>query len=180
LEAEIQSRDEAIASMSEAATAFDAEKNELTEALTKTQEELEALKSELDTIKTDAHKAARLASLMQTGLDKKVAIEKLEKFAEASDEIFDEIVSLFSQADAEDKPAQETETEVVESAEADEDDDSDDAETEADAEVLETAEEEVGASLTDAGETDSVSEARSAASEWLSRNVLKSTASIPD
>jgi len=180
LEAEIQSRDEAIASMSEAATAFDAEKAELTEALTKTQEELEALKSELDTIKTEAHKAARLAALIQAGLDEEAAAEKLEKFAEASDEIFNEIVSLFSQADAEDEPAQEeeAEAEVTESDEADED--SDEAETEADAEVLETVEEEVEASLTDAGETDSAEEARSAASDWLSKNVLKSTASIQE
>ena len=181
LEAEIQTKDETIASMSEAAVAFDTEKAELTETLTKAQEELEGLKSELDNIKSEAHKAARLAALKNAGFNEEAALEKLEKFAEASDELFDEIVALFSQADAEDEATEEeaeTEAEVVETTEADEEADSDEAEADADAEVLETVEEETEASLTDAGDTDSAVEARTAASEWLSTNVLKSTAGI--
>ena len=55
---------------------------------------------------------------------------------------------------------------------------SDEAADEADAETLEEAEEEVEASLTDAGETEEVEEARTSASDWLRKNILKSTASI--
>ena len=55
----------------------------------------------------------------------------------------------------------------------------DEAEAEASDEVLETAEEEVEAALTDAGE-DSSLEARTAASDWLESNVLRSTADIQE
>ena len=68
--------------------------------------------------------------------------------------------------------------EAEEVAEADEDIASDEAADEADAETLEEAEEEVEASLTDAGETEEVEEARTSASDWLRKNILKSTASI--
>ena len=127
------------------------------------------------------------------GLDEEAAAEKLEKFSEASDEIFAEIVALLSEAgkypgfppncsdgyvakDGKCVP-EETDAEVEESVDADvdEDVDSDEAADEADAETLEEVEEEVEASLTDAGETDSVQEARSVASEWLKSNVLKTT-----
>ena len=191
LEAEIQTKDETIASMSEAAASFDAEKTELTETLAKAQEALDALKSEVDTIKAEAHKAARLAALVQAGLDEEAAAEKLEKFADASDEIFAEIVELLSAADkagyppnckdgfvAEDGKCvpEEADAEVEESADADEDIASDEAEDEADADVLDEVEDTVEASLADAGETDSIKSARTVASEWLKSSILKTTA----
>ena len=191
LEAEIQTKDETIASMSEAATSFDAEKAELTETLTKAQEALDALQSEVDTIKAEAHKAARLAALVQAGLDEEAAAEKLEKFADASDEIFAEIVELLSAADKNGYPPnckegfvaidvkcvpEEADAEVEESADADEDIASDEAAEEADADVLDEVEEEAEASLADAGETDSVKSARTIASEWLKSSILKTTA----
>jgi hypothetical protein len=191
LEAKIQSRDETIATMSEAAASFDAEKVELTETLTKAQEELEALQSEVDTIKAETHRAARLAALKEAGLDEEVAAEKLEKFADASDEIFSEIVELLLAADFAGYPPnckdgfvakdgkcvpEEADAEVEESADADEDIASDEAEDEADADVLDEVEDTVEASLADTGETDSIKSARTVASEWLKSSILKTTA----
>tara|TARA_R110002020_G_scaffold133090_4_gene297020 strand:+ start:2423 stop:3952 length:1530 start_codon:yes stop_codon:yes gene_type:complete len=191
LEAEIQTKDETIASMSEVAASFDAEKTELTETLTKAQEAFDALQSEVDAIKAEAHKAARLAALVQAGLDEEAAAEKLEKFADASDEIFAEIVELLSAADKAGYPPnckdgfvakdgkcvpEEADAEVEESADADEDIASDEAAEEADADVLDEVEEEAEASLADAGETDSVKSARTIASEWLKSSILKTTA----
>ena len=202
LEAEIQTKDETIVSMSETAESFNTEKTELAETLATAQEELEVLKSEFDAIKVEAHKAARLSALKEAGLDEEAAAEKLEKFSEASDEIFAEIVALLLEAgkypgfppncsdgyvakdgkcvpeevDAEVEESAEVDAEEV--AEADEDIVSDEAADEADAETLEEAEEEVEASLTDAGETEEVEEARTSASDWLRKNILRSTASI--
>ena len=183
LSSELQTKDEEIAEMLEAQKSALAEKSELTEALEKVNEEFGAIQAELETIKAEAHKAKRLAALIAAGLDEEAAAEKLEKFAGADDELFDEIVALIS------VPSEETVEEEVEAeadadveaeevAEADEDIASDEAADEADAETLEEAEEEVEASLTDAGETEEVEEARTSASDWLRKNILKSTASI--
>ena len=183
LSSELQTKDEEIAEMLEAQKSALAEKSELTEALEKVNEEFGAIQAELETIKAEAHKAKRLAALIAAGLDEEAAAEKLEKFAGADDELFDEIVALIS------VPSEETVEEEVEAeadadveaeevAEADEDIASDEPADEADAETLEEAEEEVEASLTDAGETEEVEEARTSASDWLRKNILKSTASI--
>ena len=194
LEADIQTKDEIIVSMSETAASFDTEKTELTEALVTAQKELEVLKSEFDAIKVEAHKASRLAALKEVGLDEEAAAEKLEKFSEASDEIFAEIVALLSEAgkypgfppncsdgyvvkDGKCVP-EEADAEVEESADADAEEDivSDEAEEEADADVLDEVEDTVEATLADAGEADSIKSARTVASEWLKSSILKTTA----
>ena len=194
LEAEIQTKDETIVSMSETAESFNTEKTELAETLATAQEELEVLKSEFDAIKVEAHKAARLSALKEAGLDEEAAAEKLEKFSEASDEIFAEIVALLSEAgkypgfppncsdgyvvkDGKCVP-EEADAEVEESADADAEEDivSDEAEEEADADVLDEVEDTVEATLADAGEADSIKSARTVASEWLKSSILKTTA----
>ena len=182
LKLEIQDKDQEIAVMLEAQEAAKAEKTELAESLEKTKEEFEAVKLELESIKAETHKAKRLAALIAAGLDEEAAVEKLEKFAEANDELFDEIVALISNTDETTVEEEETEVEAEteEVAEADEDVESDEAADEADAETLEEAEEEVEASLTDVGETDQVEDARTSASDWLRKNILKSTASISE
>tara|TARA_R100000808_G_C2146763_1_gene154685 strand:- start:105 stop:1637 length:1533 start_codon:yes stop_codon:yes gene_type:complete len=185
MDTQLQAKNDEIAEMLEAQEAIVAEKTELTESLEKLNEEFAAIQAELENIKAEAHKAARLAALVQAGLDEEAATEKLEKFAGADDELFAEIVALIT-VTSEETVEEETEAEVdaevdveaEEVAEADEDIASDEAADEADAETLEEAEEEVEASLTDAGETEEVEEARTSASDWLRKNILKSTASI--
>lgn len=182
MNAELQAKNEEIAKMLEAQEATLAEKTELTESLDKVNEEFAGIQAELETIKTEAHKAKRLAALIAAGLDEEAAAEKLEKFAGADDELFDEIVALIAapseEAVVEEETEADAEVDAEEVAEADEDIVSDEAADEADAETLEEAEEEVEASLTDAGETEEVEEARTSASDWLRKNILRSTASI--
>tara|TARA_R110000824_G_scaffold209287_1_gene395079 strand:- start:47 stop:1057 length:1011 start_codon:yes stop_codon:yes gene_type:complete len=175
LQSEIQTRDEAIAAMTETEESLKAEKSELSETLVKAQEELDEIKAQLDEIKAETHKAQRLAALKDAGLNDEDAADKLEKFADASDEMFADIVALMAQEEVEEEETTEADVEAEEVAEADEDVDSDEAADEADAETLEEVEEEVEASLTDVGEADSVQEARTVASEWLKSNVLKTT-----
>ena len=163
--------------------------------------------------KIEAHEAekkvlARKSMLLEAGVEGEEAEAALEKFAEASDEMFGEIVQIMAaglpsappkKKMAEDKPKKDDEEKdekdlppfmkkkgedpmkkkgASEDAEA-EAEEIDEAEAEASEEVLENVEEEAEAALTDAGE-DSALEARTAASEWLESNVLRSTASVQE
>ena len=110
----------------------------------------------------------------------------LTKFADASDEMFGEIVSLLSRSDSgetdEEGEAALTEetteetTEEVSETEADSDEDV--AEVEAETETFDEVEEETEATLADAGDVDSIDETRAGASEWLSQNVLHTTSNL--
>jgi len=127
---------------------------------------------------------ARKAALIQAGLEGEAIDTALEKFAEASDEMFTEIVQLIASKGIEvETETQVDETEALDSeedAEAEDTEDTDEAEAEADAEVLEDVEEAVEAALTDDTDADSVQDARMAASAWLRNSVLRTTASLVD
>ena len=153
--------------------------------------------------KIEAHEAekklfARKSLLLEAGLDSEEAEAAIEKFAEASDEMFEEVVSLISakkkgalppwlkkDKDDEDedegkkkaKKKAEVEAEEAEEADEAEAEETDEAEVEAEAEILESVEEEVEVALADAGD-DSTEELRASASEWLETNVLRSTATL--
>ena len=154
--------------------------------------------------KIEAHEAekkllARKSLLLEAGLEGEEADAAIERFAEASDEMFEEIVSLIAgkkkgalppwlkkdkdKDEDEDKKGKKdakrnslAEVEAIEADEATEEE-TDEAEAEAEAEVLENVEEEAEAALTDAGD-DSTDELRASASEWLESNVLRSTANL--
>ena len=129
---------------------------------------------------------ARRAALVEAGAQEEDIEAILTSFAEATDEMFEQVVTLakkgfvpFEKKDDE-KDEEDTEAEVAEVAEEvteAEAEETDEAADEAEAEVLENVEEEAEASLTDAGD-DSVEELRTSASEWLESNVLRSTASL--
>jgi Ran GTPase-activating protein (RanGAP) involved in mRNA processing and transport len=140
--------------------------------------------------KIEAHEAevkamARRAALVEAGAEEEEVEAILESFAEATDEMFEQVVALKKNAlkkmgvkkdEEEEAPAsaEEVEAEEVLETEAEE---TDEAAEEAEAEILEEVEEEAEAALTDAGD-DSVEELRASASDWLESNVLRSTASI--
>ena len=157
--------------------------------------------------KIEAHEAekkllARKGLLLEVGLEGEEAEATIEKFAEASDELFGEIVALMKKKGAlppwlkkdEDKddkddkddkkkkddafvrPKSKSEVEATEADEATEEE-ADEAEGEAQAEILEEVEEEAEAVLADAGD-DSTEELQTSASEWLESNVLRSTANL--
>ena len=187
LEASISEKDEAVqASADELKTVQEtvaaleeklaAKETELTEAL----EKIEAHEAEVKAM-------ARKTALVQAGLEGEDIDTTLEKFAEASDEMFTEIVQLIATKDVQTETEEEAQADEAE-AEVDETDtdeeaqaeDTDEAEAEADAEVLEDVEETVEAAMADDTDADSVQDTRAIASAWLRENVLKTTASLGD
>lgn len=204
-DAESQARVESFeTTITEKDQAIDGLSNELQaaqEALASSKEELAAKDEELTEAnsKIQAHEAEfktmlRKAALVEAGLEGEDIETALEKFSDAADDIFDEVVSLYSKMkgnpffdkkkkkkdDEEEKDADaSSEAEVTEESD-DTTDSTDEADAEADAEILETAEEDEEIALTDTGDTDLVSETRAGVSDWLSKNVLHTTAGLEE
>jgi len=203
-DAESQARVESFeATITEKDQAIDGLSNELQvaqEALASSKEELVAKDEELTEAnsKIQAHEAEfktmlRKAALVEAGLEGEDIETALEKFSDAADDIFDEVVSLYSKMkgnpffdkkkkkdDEEEKDADaSSEAEVAEESD-DTTDSTDEADVEADAEILETAEEDEEIALTDTGDTDLVNETRAGVSDWLSKNVLHTTAGLEE
>ena len=203
-DAESQTRIESFeATITEKDQAIDGLSNELQvaqEALASSKEEFAAKDEELTEAnsKIQAHEAEfktmlRKAALVEAGLEGEDIETALEKFSDAADDIFDEVVSLYSKMkgnpffdkkkkkdDEEEKDADaSSEAEVAEESD-DTTDSTDEADVEADAEILETAEEDEEIALTDTGDTDLATETRAGVSDWLSKNVLHTTAGLEE
>ena len=193
-EAVVSEKDEAIAEAQAAVEAAEAKLAELQEAIAKKDEELAEALAKIEAHEAEVKAMARRAALVEAGAEEEEVESILEAFADATDEMFEQVVALkknamkkmgvkkdeenpFEKKDEEEggKPkAEEVEAEEVLETEAEE---TDEAAEEAEAEILEEVEEEAEAALTDAGD-DSVEELRASASDWLESNVLRSTASI--
>ena len=190
-EAVVSEKDEAITEAQAAVEAAEAKVAELQEAIAKKDEELAEALAKIEAHEAEVKAMARRAALVEAGAEEEEVEAILESFAEATDEMFEQVVALKKNAmkkmgvkkdEEEDalkkeggKPkAEEVEAEEVLETEAEE---TDEAAEEAEAEILEEVEEEAEAALTDAGD-DVVEELRSSASDWLESNVLRSTASI--
>jgi len=191
-EATASEKDEAIAEAQAAIEAAQAKVAELEEAIAKKDEELASANEKIEAHEAEKKLLARKTALLEVGVEGEEAEATIEKFAEANDEMFEEIVALMKKKgefppkkkdedeEEEKKPeAGKPKAEEVEATEADEatEEETDEAEAEAEAEVLEDVEEEVEAALADAGD-DSSDELRASASEWLESNVLRSTATL--
>jgi hypothetical protein len=185
-EAVVSDKDASIAEAKSAQEVAEAKVVELEEAIAKKDEELAEAVAKIEAHEAEVKVMARRAALVEAGAQEEEVEAILTSFAEATDEMFEQVVTLakkgfvpFKKKDDE-KDEEDTEAEVAEvveevtEAEAEE---TDEAADEAEAEVLENVEEEAEASLTDAGD-DSVEELRTSASEWLESNVLRSTASL--
>jgi len=187
-EAVVSEKDEAIAEAKAAVEAAEAKVGELEEAIAKKDEELAEALAKIEAHEAEVKTMARRAALVEAGAEEEEIESILEAFAEATDEMFEQVVALKKKGnfppkkedeeekdeDALMKKGAEVDEEEAEEAEAEE---TDEAAEEAEAEILEEVEEEAEAALTDAGD-DAVEELRSSASEWLEGNVLRSTASI--
>lgn len=176
-EATISEKDEAAASL-EAQLAETSEKYEALEAeLTQKQEELTEAMAKIEAHEAEIKLAARKTALVEAGAED--ADEIIEKFANADDDMFDEIVGLLA-AKWNDKKKKDEEDEEKEDASIDEavsEEEIDDAETTADSlEEVEESDEDIA--LGDVAEDTSVASARTSASEWLESNVLRSTANL--
>ena len=189
-EAVVSEKDEAIAEAQAAVEAAEAKVAELQEAIAKKDEELAEALAKIEAHEAEVKAMARRAALVEAGADEEEVEAILESFAEATDEMFEQVVALKKNAlkkmgvkkDEEEEEAPASAEEVAEEVEAEEvleteAEETDEAAEEAEAEILEEAEEEAEAALADAGD-DVVEELRSSASDWLESNVLRSTASI--
>ena len=203
-EATVAEKEEAIVQAKEALEAAEAKVTELEEVIASKDAELASASESIESHQAEKKLLARKTALLEAGVEGEGAEAAIERFAEASDEMFEEIVHILAamyKKKSDDKPSKEEDKDedkkdedkdkklppwmkkkgasADETTEADEAEEVDEAEAEASDEVLETAEEEVEAALTDAGE-DSSLEARTAASDWLESNVLRSTADIQE
>ena len=189
-EAVVSEKDEAIAEAQAAVEAAEAKVAELQEAIAKKDEELAEALAKIEAHEAEVKAMARRAALVEACADEEEVEAILESFAEATDEMFEQVVALKKNAlkkmgvkkDEEEEEAPASAEEVAEEVEAEEvleteAEETDEAAEEAEAEILEEAEEEAEAALADAGD-DVVEELRSSASDWLESNVLRSTASI--
>ena len=198
-EATVSEKDTAITEAQAAVEAAEAKIAELEEAIAKKDEELASANEKIEAHEAEKKLFARKSLLLEAGIQGEEAEAAIEKFADASDEMFEEIVTLIAMKkkgalppwlkkdeDKEDedkkkkdalvKPSKSSEAEATEADEATEEE-TDEAEGEAEAEVLEDVEEEVEAALADAGD-DPTDELRASASAWLESNVLRSTATL--
>jgi hypothetical protein len=195
-EAAIQSNEEKIAQLNEEFSGAKSQVTELEESLAKKDEELATANEKIEAHEVEKKLLARKSLLLEAGLEGEEAEAAIERFAEASDEMFEEIVTLIAMKKKgalppwlkkdKDKDEDEDEDEKKkkdakseEATEADEatEEETDEAEAEAEAEILEEAEVDSDVALADAGD-DAVEAARTSASNWLETNVLRTTANL--
>ena len=191
-EATLAEKDEAVAEAKAAVEAAEAKLVELEEALSAKNEELAEAIAKVEAQEAEAKLLARKTALAETGATEEEAEEILASFSDATDEMFEQVVTLAKKGfvpfkkkdDEEDDKDDEANLKkgypnmgASESEAENQEEETDEAEAEAEAEVLEEAEEEVEATLADAGD-DIVEELSTVASEWLESNVLRTTANL--
>ena len=183
-EATISKKDEKITTLEDSAATSNDKVVELEEALTQAGEQLAEAQKQIKTFQSEAKVLIRRTQLIEAGATKEEIEAILISFAEATDDMFEEVVTLakkgfvpFKKKDDKDEEDKDDDDDAKAENET-EANDSEEDEAVAE-EVLDNVVEEAEASLVDAGETDSVKTARTVATEWLSANVLK-TANLND
>jgi len=188
-EATVSEKDTAVADAIVAVEAAEAKIAELEEAIAKKDEELVTASEKIEAHEAEKKLLARKSLLLEAGLDSEEAEAAIERFAEASDEMFEEVVTLIAMKkkgalppwlkkdeDKDEDEDKKKDAKSEEAEEAEEVEEADEAESEASEEILEDVEEEVEAALADAG--DDSEELQASVSEWLETNVLRSTATL--
>tara|TARA_R110002096_G_scaffold421818_1_gene627892 strand:- start:2462 stop:3985 length:1524 start_codon:yes stop_codon:yes gene_type:complete len=185
-EATLAEKDQAVAEAKAAVEAAEAKLVELEEALSAKNIELVEAIAKVEAQEAEAKLLARKTALAETGATEEEAEAILASFSDATDEMFEQVVTLAKKGfvpfkkkdDEKEEDDKEADADTTSEVEAEvQQEETDEAEAEAEAEVLEEAEEEVEAALTDAGD-DSVEELSTVASEWLESNVLRTTANL--
>jgi len=95
-EATVAEKEQAIAETKEALEAITAKVTELEEAIASKDEELAAANEKIEAHEAEKKTLARKSMLLEVGLEGEEAEAALEKFAEASDEMFGEIVQVIA------------------------------------------------------------------------------------
>ena len=188
----VAEKDETITELQETVKALEDQMSENEELAAKQTEELSEANQQILSYEKEAITLSRRNSLTEAGVDSDEATSILEAFAEANDEMFDELVKQlakfvpfkkddprFKDDEEDDKDKKKKKDAKSEESQASEEsEEEDEAEASAEEEILEDVEEEAEAALVDAGETDGIKSVRAIASEWLSQNVLRTTANI--
>tara|TARA_A100001201_G_C4085591_1_gene200341 strand:- start:119 stop:1606 length:1488 start_codon:yes stop_codon:yes gene_type:complete len=179
-EADVTSKDEAIAELEETIKSTQARIAELEDALAQSQEKLATSQAEVEEMHKKEKAAIRKAALVEAGLEEEEAEESLANFDALEDEAFDAVVALMKKKDDKEKkkgmPEEEArkkyaaeETEAAEEEATDETEAAEEAEAE-----LEEAFEEVEsteATLVEP-EADELQDTRASIADWISSNVL--------
>tara|TARA_R100000152_G_C6780561_1_gene213493 strand:- start:65 stop:1570 length:1506 start_codon:yes stop_codon:yes gene_type:complete len=160
--------------------------SEVEESLEAVQAKLDEAEAKIEAQEAEAKLTARKTALMEAGASEEEAEETLATFADATDEMFEQVVALMKKRGnfppKKKDNEEEEDSEKPKASEEDpeeEEDATDEAEAEAEPEVLEEVEEEAEAALTDAGD-DELEDLRVSASSWLETNVLRTTANIKE
>ena len=160
--------------------------SEVEESLEAVQAKLDEAEAKIEAQEAEAKLTARKTALMEAGASEEEPEETLAAFADATDEMFEQVVALMKKKGnfppKKKDNEEEEDSEKPKASEEDpeeEEDATDEAEAEAEPEVLEEVEEEAEAALTDAGD-DELEDLRVSASSWLETNVLRTTANIKE
>lgn len=173
----IEEKNTAIAGLTEKVEALEKEVAEAEDykkasehKMKKKDEELEKMKEENSGLKKASKAMKRKAALQKAGASEEEAEETVEKFSEASDEMFEQVVALI------DDRSKSESTEETEEAEAESDSDESEEADETELDEVEEEEESSEASVNTDEEEPAPAYASMAA--WLRGNVLKTTKSL--
>lgn len=158
----------------EALAAEKTEKEKMAEEMKKMKEKASMDEEELQKMKKEKMMMKRKAQLAEAGFAEAELDETLSKFESLADEMFDTVVAALKgkQPPAEKKEGEKPMGPKGDQVKAEEEVDA----NEADAEVLDSAEASEDIPMVESAEEEE--DLRSFASEWFSKNVLKTTASI--
>jgi hypothetical protein len=158
----------------EALAAEKTEKEKMAEEMKKMKEKASMDEEELQKMKKEKMMMKRKAQLAEAGFAEAELDETLSKFESLADEMFETVVAALKakQTPAEKKEGEKPMGPKGDQVKAEEEVDA----NEADAEVLDSAEASEDIPMVESAEEEE--DLRSFASEWFSKNVLKTTASI--
>lgn len=172
LQAKADELNSALAEKNQVISALEVKVNELNDAIASITSEKDGLSVQLNTMLAEAKLLKRQASLKDYNIEDAKAQELLTKFAEASDETFEYVVSLLPKAEAATKQCSKCEK-ASEDCDDDKEKDMEDDKSEA----LDNVETEK-ASLKDTEEAeDEIQKAFASAAKYFEQHVLKTTKS---
>ena len=163
-----------LSDVKEALAAEKSEKEKMAEEMKKMKEKASMDEEELQKMKKEKMMMKRKAQLAEAGFAEAELDETLSKFESLADEMFETVVAAFK---AKQPPAEKKEGEKPSGPKGDQVKAEEEVDVnEADAEVLDSAEASEDIPMVESAEEEE--DLRSFASEWFSKNVLKTTASI--
>ena len=192
-EADLVSKDEGLAGLQEEVKASKDRIVELEDALAKKDEELAEAVAKIEAQEAEAKLASRKAALIDAGADEQTVEDTLEAFAEATDEMFEQVVALTKTAATPMRPKsdmkkkgefppkkpKDEEDEKKKDKKADADESTEEVAEEAEAveaseETFENVESSEATLVEASNEEDELESTRANVAQWLADNVLSS------